>query len=81
MNSPQFAGTRVSELVSRVAPAGRPEDEAVADLFLAILARRPTPSDWELVHHHRALAADSRDTANSEIAWMLLVSSEFSLNH
>lgn len=80
MNSPQFAGRNIEALVRRVLDqAGSTED--VADgLFLTILARRPTPAERELVRE-QVRTAESPPSAYRELAWALLMSSEFSLNH
>lgn len=81
MNSRQFAGRNMGELVSRSALPGRGTDDVVSEMFLAILARRPTPGDRELVREHLARAGESPETACREVAWALLLSSEFNLNH
>jgi hypothetical protein len=81
MNSPQFAGRNINELVSRTASSGHTSDEIVSDLFLAILSRRPRPGDWEIVQDHLASAGGTPESAYAELAWALLLSSEFSLNH
>jgi hypothetical protein len=79
MNSPQFAGRNVSSLVSKTI-AGRTTDEAANGLFVTILARRPTAAERELVQQ-QAASADSPQSAYRELAWALLMSSEFALNH
>jgi hypothetical protein len=80
MNSPQFAGKNVSALLSRIATSDRSADEVADELFVAILARRPTAAERQLVHDQMG---DNRPigTAYRELAWALLMSSEFSLNH
>jgi len=78
MNSPQF-GRNISSLVSRTT-AGRTADEAANGLFVTILARKPTAAEGELVQQQLA-AAESPPTAYRELAWALLMSSEFALNH
>jgi hypothetical protein len=77
MNSPQFAGENLSALVSRVAPEGRSAGEVTDDLFLAILARRPTDAERDQLRGD----SESSESAFRELAWALLMSSEFSLNH
>jgi hypothetical protein len=79
MNSPQFAGTSIGELASRVA-RDRSADEAVEELFLAILSRRPTPAEQQLAAEQLKRAAAPQDACR-ELAWALLMSSEFALNH
>ncbi len=53
----------------------------VEELFLTILARRPTSSEWELVRANLRDGGASPPTAYRELAWALLMSSEFSLSH
>ena len=72
MNSPQFAGRSISALVADAEAADASADEVVDKLFLAILSRYPTGAE-------RKLAREQDD--NRELAWALLLSSEFSLNH
>jgi hypothetical protein len=79
MNSPQFAGRNITALVSRSA-ADRSEDDAVKVLFLTILARPPTAAERELVQPQLA-SAEGPQAGLRELAWALLMSSEFSLNH
>jgi hypothetical protein len=81
MNSGQFAGRNLDSLVSRLnSPAGRPVDEVAADLFLAILSRRPTADELRKAKAH--LERSGSATAGlGELAWVLLMTSEFSLNH
>ena len=50
------------------------------DLFLTILSRRPTADEQKLLRNH-ANKAGSLETATRELAWALLMTSEFSLNH
>jgi hypothetical protein len=80
MNSPQFAGRSLDGLVSRVASPARPATEAVDKLFLTILARRPTSAEQQLARDHLQSAA-APHAAYRQLAWTLLMSSEFSLNH
>ncbi|HUE71903.1 MAG TPA: DUF1549 and DUF1553 domain-containing protein [Pirellulaceae bacterium] len=80
MNSPQFAGRSITALASRVQSSGQSADDAVEELFLTILSRRPTAAEIEA-------AADELANGNSpqavyrDLAWALLMTSEFSLNH
>jgi hypothetical protein len=50
------------------------------DLFLAVLSRRPTADERRLFQAHVGRAG-SLDAAARELAWALLMTSEFSLNH
>ena len=72
MNSPQFAGRSIAALVADAEAGDRPAGEVVDRLFLAILSRYPTEAE-------RKLAREQDD--HRELAWALLLSSEFSLNH
>ena len=79
MNSPQFAERNVAALVSRAAE-GRSADEVVDELFLTLLTRYPTPAERELARDHLR-AAPTPQAGYREVAWALLMSAEFSLNH
>jgi hypothetical protein len=81
MNSPQFAGRSISDLVARIARPHRTTDQVVADLFLTILSRRPSAEDRELVSDHLRQIDAPNAREYRELAWALLMSSEFALNH
>jgi hypothetical protein len=81
MNSPQFAGRSLSALVSRIATPGRPADEVIDELFLTVLARRPTADERQLALDQLNGTDTSSERACRELAWALLMTSEFSLNH
>jgi hypothetical protein len=81
MNSPQFAGRNVAALVTGTASSGDKTDKLVDDLFLTILARYPTGAERELVQEQFDSADTSAEQAARELAWALLMSGEFSLNH
>jgi hypothetical protein len=72
MNSPQFAGRSITALVADAEAASTGEEKVIDRLFLAILSRYPTDAERKL-----ARAQDD----HRELAWALLLSSEFSLNH
>ena len=80
MNSGQFAGRSTAALVARVAKPGRTADDVAADLFVTFLSREPTADELKSVRAHVA-KADSAATAHRELAWALMMTSEFSLNH
>jgi hypothetical protein len=66
--------TRVANLLK----SGKSDDEALEDLFLAALTRRPTADEVEV--GKRVLAKD-RKTGLENIQWALLNSTEFLVNH
>lgn len=80
MNSGQFAGRNLDGLVSRLSGSGRSADEVAADLFLTILSRRPTAEESQQVKAYLERSS-SPQTGLRELAWVLLMTSEFSLNH
>lgn len=80
MNSRQFAGRNIAALVTRSASSGRSPDDVAGDLFLTILSRRPTAEEQRLFRDHLG-RADSAQAACRELAWALMMTSEFSLNH
>jgi hypothetical protein len=80
MNSDQFAGRNLTALSARLAKPGRSADDVAGDLFPAVLSRPPTAGERELFRAH-ATRAGSLETAARELAWALLLTSEFSLNH
>lgn len=80
MNSPQF-GRNVAALVSRLDLEDRSTAAATEELFLTILSRRPISAEEELVREQLKSSAGSTADVYRELAWALLLSSEFSLNH
>jgi hypothetical protein len=80
MSSGQFAGRNTAALVTRSAKPGRSADDVAADLFLALLSRRPTADEERLFRAH-VTRSDSAEAAYRELAWALMMTSEFSLNH
>jgi hypothetical protein len=79
MNSGQFAGRNLVALAARLAAPGRSPDEIAGDLFLTILSRRPAADEQRRVRDHLS-ASDSAEAACRELAWALMMTSEFSLN-
>jgi hypothetical protein len=55
-------------------------EKVVEKLFLTILSRRPRADEQELFRKH-VREAGSAGTAYRELAWALIMTSEFSLNH
>ena len=73
MNSGQFAGRTIDS------PARTGEAVAV-DLFLTVLSRRPTAEEIRKVEAYLGRSGSGQD-ARRELAWVLIMTSEFSLNH
>jgi len=80
MNSDQFAGRNLTTLAARLGKQGRSGEEVAGNLFLAILSRHPTADEQKLFRGH-VTKSKSLETATRELAWALLMTSEFSLNH
>ena len=77
MNSGQFTGRNLDALVTRLnSPADRSREEIASDLFLTILSRRPTEKEIG-----QAKPYINRTGGFRELAWVLIMTSEFSLNH
>jgi hypothetical protein len=79
MNSGQFAGRNAAALAARVARPGRSADDAAGELFLTILSRRPAADEQQLFRDHAARVG-AVEPAARELAWALVMTSEFSLN-
>jgi hypothetical protein len=79
MNSPQFMGRSLDALVARTAADSQSPDEIIEDLYLTILSRRPTADERRLAHDH-VKATDVPHDGYRQLAWALLMSSEFVLN-
>ncbi|MSR32411.1 MAG: DUF1553 domain-containing protein [Gemmataceae bacterium] len=77
MNSPQMNQTQA---FTRLMGKDMPPAAAMEKLFLATLSRKPTPEETEKMNAFLAKAGDSR-TGLSDILWVLMNSSEFTLNH
>jgi hypothetical protein len=80
MNSGQFAGRNLDALVGRLAAPDRPPEDVAADLFLTILSRRPTADELARFRSYLGRAESTRDACR-DLAWALMMTSEFSLNH
>jgi hypothetical protein len=68
-------------LVERIAAPGHSGKETVDELFLTILARYPTAEEQKVIQEQLRRTDESPRGACRELAWALLMSSEFSLNH
>jgi hypothetical protein len=80
MNSGQFAGRNLDALVGRLSTPDRAPEDVAADLFLTILSRRPTVDEQAQFRSYLQKAGSARE-AYRELAWVLMMTSEFSLNH
>lgn len=80
MNSPQFAGRNLTVLAMQWERSRNSRDENIEQVFLTVLSRRPTTAEVQLAREEFA-ADGSTAAAYSRLAWALLLSSEFSLNH
>jgi hypothetical protein len=78
MNSPQLNNTT---MLAPLLKSGKTPEQIIEYLYLATLSRRPTAPEMQrtlaLVHKH----ADEPRQAYGDILWVLLNSSEFTLNH
>lgn len=67
-------------LVTRLKALGSPE--AVADeLYLSVLSRRPAADEIAEVSQQLKLAGERSEAVLKQLAWALLASAEFCLNH
>ncbi len=58
------------------------DDRAAAELlYLSVLSRKPSDDDYALATEYLARRTDNREQALQNLAWALLSSSEFCLNH
>jgi hypothetical protein len=80
MNSGQFAGRNLDALAGRLATPGRPPEDVASELFLTMLSRRPTEDEQRRVAEYLG-RFDSAQSGCRELAWVLMMTSEFSLNH
>lgn len=80
MNSPQFAGRNLDALVAKLTTPNRPPADVATDLFLTILSRPPTPDEQSRFKSYVDRTGSAQDAAR-ELAWVLIMTSEFSLNH
>lgn len=71
---------RAGNLVDRLAKLGTPE-AAAEELYLSVLTRRPDGKERAGVAAYLAKNGERRAAALGELAWALLASAEFRLNH
>jgi hypothetical protein len=58
-----------------------PDDRVAEELYLSVLTRRPTADEAREVVHYVAERRDRRPAALRNLAWALLASTEFVVNH
>ena len=81
MNSGQFTGRNLDGLVMhRDGAPHRPPEAVVSDLFMTILSRPPTEKELRQARSYVERASPTSDGLR-ELAWTLIMTSEFSLNH
>ncbi len=78
MNAEEF--NRGTPIVDRLVKAGASPAQAVEELYLASLCRRPTADEVRLLSDYVARRSD-RQSGYAGVLWILLNSSEFALNH
>jgi hypothetical protein len=71
---------RDSNLVSRLGTMESP-GKIAEELYLNILSRFPVEGERNEVAHYLETHKERRDKALSDLAWALLTSTEFRLNH
>lgn len=81
MNSPQFMERNLAALITRLASPDRMREEVVEELYLTILNRYPTALEQEIVRGYFERGESPSETIFRDVAWALLTSSEFMLNH
>ena len=83
MNSPEVSDKirYRSGRARKLARSELPPEQVVEALYLAALARIPTPAEKELMLHAFSLPGRDRQTAADDVLWSLLNSKEFMYNH
>jgi hypothetical protein len=77
MNGPQINNAMMASPLVR---SGKPVQQAVQDLYLAAVSRRPTSHELERALVYVSRQRDPRQGLG-DVLWALLNSSEFSMNH
>ena len=60
--------------------AGRPDDEKVAEIFLAAIGKRPSADQLDMAKQHLAKHAKDKKGAYEYIVWALLNTKAFLFN-
>jgi hypothetical protein len=71
---------RDANLVARLGELDSP-DAVAEELYLSVFSRVPTSEERSEVSEYLAQFTDRRDAALGDLAWALLSSIEFRLNH
>lgn len=79
MNAAQVNGS--TPVVQRLAGSGQSSEQAVEQLFLTTLARRPSLSEAKLIADFLARRKDTPLQGYSSVLWTLINSAEFVSNH
>ncbi len=79
MNSPQY--NRKAELLDKAMQAGATTEQVVEKLYLGTVSRRPTSEERERLLAFVDKNGSDQRKALSDVLWVLLNSSEFTLNH
>ena len=80
MNAAQLSSP--SPVVQRITAAGLSREQAIEQLYIAALARRPTTAEAALMAEFLFRRGDvSADQGYSAVLWVLMNSAEFMSNH
>jgi hypothetical protein len=71
---------RGAPFIDRLVKTRAPREQAITDLYLTALSRRPTATELELMSGYLSRRPDAA-AGYRGVLWMLLNSSEFALNH
>ncbi len=71
---------RKGNLIDRLAQM-KDDTQIAEELFLSILSRNPTPEDVDNVVAYLKQSPNPRETALGHLAWALIASTEFCVNH
>jgi len=75
-----FLEKRKGNLINRLSKLDEP-DAVAEELYLSVLTRRPVAEEREEARDYLEENADRRDVALGHLAWALLTSTEFCVNH
>ncbi len=78
MNAEEFNNT--APLISRLARPGTSREQVLEQIYLAVLSRRPSPAEVQLLSKYLA-KRDNAEQGYNGVLWILINSGEFVLNH